>query len=189
MLAIQAPTMRAHLDLHLQVQTHLRQSLDLYPYLGHQLIQNLILDLDQGRHIIKHRQLYIDLDLMVSLPLIGDRTSSTFRFLPSKPPGVQPGILPDECTPMDAFLCIFTEEIIDSLVESINAFATRKCQQNNPPTKRSRFGAWYPATRAEMYKFFATVTLMGIDPVPVIQVFWSTNPFHYKPIYHQLFAR
>ncbi|GFN81454.1 PiggyBac transposable element-derived protein 4-like [Plakobranchus ocellatus] len=119
----------------------------------------------------------------------GDRTSSTFRFLPSKPPGVQPGILPDECTPMDAFLCIFTEDIKDSLVESINAFATRKCQRHNPPTKRSRFGAWYPVTRAEMYKFFATVTLMGIDPVPVIQDFWSTNPFHYKPIYHQLFAR
>ncbi|GFO29334.1 hypothetical protein PoB_005583900 [Plakobranchus ocellatus] len=41
--------------------------------------------------------------------------------------------LADNCSAIDAFLSIFTEDIMNSVVESINSFAERRCQQNNPP--------------------------------------------------------
>ncbi|GFO18781.1 hypothetical protein PoB_004528600 [Plakobranchus ocellatus] len=54
----------------------------------------------------------------------GDRSNYNFRFLAKKPPGVQPSILAVNCLVIDAFLFIFTEDIINSLVKSINSFAS-----------------------------------------------------------------
>ncbi|KAK3767426.1 hypothetical protein RRG08_032101 [Elysia crispata] len=85
----------------------------------------------------------------------GEATENQFRFLSKRPPGVQPGYLPENCSAVQAFLCLFTVNIIDSLVNSINSYAEIRCQQNNPSRKRSRFASWTPVTRAELYKFFA----------------------------------
>ncbi|GFN99530.1 hypothetical protein PoB_002603600 [Plakobranchus ocellatus] len=41
----------------------------------------------------------------------GEQPTSNFRFLPSKPPGVQPDVLADQCNPLDAFFCIYTQEM------------------------------------------------------------------------------
>ncbi|KAK3760515.1 hypothetical protein RRG08_022800 [Elysia crispata] len=91
----------------------------------------------------------------------GEATENQFRFLPKRPPGVQPGYLPENCSAVQAFLCLFTVNIIDSLVNSINRYADIRCQQNNPSRKRSRFASWTPVTRAELYKFFAVMTLIN----------------------------
>ena len=119
----------------------------------------------------------------------GEETQNQFRFLPTRPPGVQPGYLDDNCSPIEAFTCLFTVNIIDALVESINSYAEVRCQQNNPARKRSRFANWIPVTRAELYKFFALLTLMGLDPRPVIKDYWSRTWFYYTPGVHQLFSR
>ncbi|GFO27730.1 PiggyBac transposable element-derived protein 4 [Plakobranchus ocellatus] len=103
--------------------------------------------------------------------------------------GVQSGFLPDHCTQMDAFLCLFTEQIVDGLVVSINNYAQMRCLQNNPPRKRSRFGNRYPVTQAELYKFFAVVTLIGLDPKPATKDIWSRSWYYLMPAFHQLFYR
>ncbi|GFN90866.1 PiggyBac transposable element-derived protein 4 [Plakobranchus ocellatus] len=119
----------------------------------------------------------------------GFETASHFRFLPVRPSCVTPGVLPDNCSELEAFFAVFMDEIIDSLVEAINSYPERVCQMNNPPRARSRFSDWYPVTRAEMFKFFAVATLIGLEPRPRIANYWSRNPFHYSLVHHQLFHR
>ena len=53
----------------------------------------------------------------------GEATENQFRFLPKRPPRVQPGYLPENCSAVQAFLCLFIMNIIDSLVNSINSYA------------------------------------------------------------------
>ena len=101
----------------------------------------------------------------------GDKTSCNFRFVPLKPTGIQPGILPDNCYPMYAYSFIFIDTMVDSLVKSIKTYAERKCQQNNSLRARSRFSTWYPVIQTEVFKFFVTKTLMELDPTPVIKDF------------------
>ena len=114
-------------------------------------------------------------------------TTNNFRF------SAQSGLLADldaTATPLSCFRTLFTDQVFNQLLESVNSFAQQKCQQNLPsPHPRSVYYEWKPITEAEMWKFLAVTTQMGIDQKPAIRDYWSTNPPDYIPWYHQMFQR
>ncbi|KAK6995153.1 PiggyBac transposable element-derived protein 4 [Biomphalaria glabrata] len=91
-------------------------------------------------------------------------TENNFRFHPLKMPGVCPDLLlSDQSSPLDFFHAIFDDRIKDNLIYSINSFARKKCQLNNPTRKRSVFGQWTDDTRSELDKFMAVLIKIGIE--------------------------
>ena len=61
---------------------------------------------------------------------------------------------------------------------------------NRPaPSPRSTYHTWTPVTFAELIKFIAVITQMGIDPKPQLRDYWSLNEADYGSWYHQMFSR
>ena len=96
------------------------------------------------------------------------------------------GKLPNE---LEIFLILLNPDLVDMLLENINAFATVKIQKNTPPTKRSRFGHMDPMTEMELYKFIAVVIAMGMDKRPFLRDYWSDFAPFQTPWYKGMFQR
>jgi len=99
------------------------------------------------------------------------------NFTPEREPGVH---IPGNVTvkrEVDFFKLFFTYEIISSICEFTNAYAHHHIQQ--VPYYGDKFGAWTDCTAEEMYKFVATILLMGLNKLPEIADYYSTLPlFH-----------
>ncbi|KAI8793827.1 piggyBac transposable element-derived protein 4 [Biomphalaria glabrata] len=104
-------------------------------------------------------------------------------------PGVCPDLLlSDQSSPLDFFHAIFDDRIKDNLINSINSFARKKCQLNNP-RKRSVYGRWTDVARSELDKFMAVLIKIGIEKRPAISDYWTTAAEFYAPWIHHVFNR
>ena len=74
--------------------------------------------------------------------------------------------MPSRTRPVAYFAHFFDHNLIDLIVQQTNIYA----EQN-----RSR--GWTPVDTAEIKAFLGIIILMGLHPLPTIDLYWSSDPF------------
>lgn len=75
-------------------------------------------------------------------------------------------------TPLEFFQQFFNDEVMDMIVTETNRYALQTKTKN-----------WEPVSKMEMYSFFGMLVLMGVHQLPVVDLYWSSNPlFYVEPI-------
>lgn len=72
---------------------------------------------------------------------------------------------PNRSSPLAYFRCFFSDDIISLLLEQTNLYAAQNKQKN-----------WVDVSAEEMQAFFGMLVLMGVHPLPNIDLYWSTDP-------------
>ncbi|GFS20258.1 PiggyBac transposable element-derived protein 4-like [Elysia marginata] len=116
-------------------------------------------------------------------------TRNNFRFLPPNQPGLQAD-LDDQSSALDAFQTLFTIQVVEFLLKSINDYAEHRCSTNQPAQRQAIFNEWKKVTLSELYKFIAVILQIVIDkPVSTRLCFVSKDSPSYKPCCYHMFAR
>ena len=84
----------------------------------------------------------------------------------------------------DYFRAFFDGELMRKIVGETNNYQ----QQNTTPTV-GKTAAWYDTTVEELYVFFATTMLMGLNQKNRVKDYWSTDKRIATPGFGELFAR
>ena len=66
---------------------------------------------------------------------------------------------------------------------------TNKYQRQNATSNIGKTAAWYDTTMEELYVFFDTTILMGLNQKNRIKDYWSTDKLITTPIFGELFTR
>ena len=72
---------------------------------------------------------------------------------------------------------------MEKIVEETNNYQQQNAAPNNEKTV-----AWYDTEVEEMYVFFATTTLMGLNRKNRIKNYWSTDKLVTTPIFAEIFT-
>lgn len=120
---------------------------------------------------------------------IGAQTSTNFRFLPKKEPGINGELITGQSDQLDCFFTLLDDSIVDKLVQSINEYAAVKIQMNTPARRRSIYNDWKEVSKYEIYKFLAVTTMMGVNHRPAVRDYWSTHPGLHTKWYSEMFQR
>ena len=115
-------------------------------------------------------------------------TEVTHHFVRQGNTGISPE-LEDVNTATECLFSLFTDDILDSLLKSINDYAVELCTKNNPPQRYSVFANFDPVGRNEFLRFLAILLSMGVDPRYSIKSYWSTLPHLHTPWYDQTMPR
>ncbi len=86
--------------------------------------------------------------------------------------------------PSDYFRAFFDNELMQKIVEETNNY-----QQQNVAPNVEKTAAWYHTNVEELYIFFATTILMGLNQKNYIKDYWSTDKLITTPIFGELFTR
>ena len=86
--------------------------------------------------------------------------------------------------PSDYFRAFFDDELMQKIVEETNNY-----QQQNPVPSVENTAAWYDNNVEELYIFFATTILMGLNQKNRIKDYWSTDKLITTPILGELSQR
>lgn len=117
-------------------------------------------------------------------------TANDFSFTPRHGCGVLDPTLNQDSSALDHFFSLYTQEVIDKLIDSINKYAKHKVMINTPATKRSVYGNWTDVTRPELLVYFAVLISIGIKGPPEYRNLWALSPkYNYTPWYHEAMAR
>jgi len=81
-----------------------------------------------------------------------------------------------------------SDELFDDIATQTNIYAA-DFLANSTPTVKSRFNEWKPATSCELRHFIALSILMGVNPLPSIPDYWSTNILFHNPVYGAVLSR
>lgn len=68
--------------------------------------------------------------------------------------------------PIDYFNRYFDSEIIKKIVDETNLYAEQKNEKN-----------WTPLTQEELQAFLGILIMMGINKLPTLELYWSSDPF------------
>lgn len=74
--------------------------------------------------------------------------------------------IPSRTRPVTYFTYFFDTDVIDLLVEQTNIYAEQNRSHN-----------WSPVDIPEMKAFLGMIILMGLHPLPTIDLYWSSDPF------------
>lgn len=96
--------------------------------------------------------------------------------------GIQIDVTNDS-SPRQIFDQLFSNNIVELLVNSINAYAENMCASNKPKTRSSVKLCFRKVCEAELMKFFGLCLLQGEDPCPTIRQRFSNHPLHFNPIF------
>ena len=113
-------------------------------------------------------------------------------FLPKnrREPGINAATGIDEnSSAIDCFRALWTPEVFNQLLNTINNYAEQRQQRNNPPKKRSLIAKWEPLTLFELYKFIAVTITMGIIDMPTVKHYWSGKSMYQSSFFSKLFTR
>ena len=69
------------------------------------------------------------------------------------------------------FNLIFSVELIDLIVRETNRYARQKLAGNN-----TRLAKWHDVTRQELKAYFGICLVMGINNLPRLAMYWSSDP-------------
>ena len=86
----------------------------------------------------------------------------------------QPGIkveVPEEATSDFFFNLTFGDEMVDLIVRETNGYAQQKLANN------ARLEKWQDTTREEVKAYFGICLIMGINSLPRLAMYWSSDPF------------
>ena len=86
--------------------------------------------------------------------------------------------IPD--SPSDIFQLMFTPDLLDSIVEQSNLYAKEVMGED-------KYSAWVKITTDELKAYLGFCILMGINHLPALDDYWSTDPMlHYSPVADQI---
>ncbi|GFS12825.1 hypothetical protein ElyMa_003121000 [Elysia marginata] len=127
-----------------------------------------------------------DPDLPIWNEVMEGVTDINFRFSPPNGSGLQAN-LNETSTALDCFRVFMTQGVVQFLLNSVNAYADHRCRINNPPRRQSVFNSWYKLSECELYKFFAIVIQMGLDPAPAVRDYYCRKYApSYRPWFHKI---
>lgn len=116
-----------------------------------------------------------------------DITSMVFPFLPKnrRTPGINPRLgLGPNSSAIDCFMSLYSVDILDSVVRSINEYAEKKKKMNTPvKSLRSIFKTWTDVTRYDVVKFIACTIAMGMIKLPDIKMYWSMDQLFFNSFF------
>ena len=82
--------------------------------------------------------------------------------------------IPD--SPSDIFQLMFTPDPLQSIVEQSNFYAKEVMGED-------KYGVWVKITTEELKAYLGFCILMGINQLPALDDYWSTDPMlHYSPV-------
>ena len=90
--------------------------------------------------------------------------------------------------PIDVFQQVFTDSIVNMIVEETNRYA-EQIIGSNIVTRKSRLKAWSPTNADEIKKFFGLVIYMGPVPLPEINLYWSKSCLYSNVFVEQTMTR
>ncbi|CAH2088567.1 unnamed protein product [Euphydryas editha] len=76
------------------------------------------------------------------------------------------GVLPPRSSPIIYFKLFFSDEVLTHIVEQTNLYALQNKQKN-----------WENTFVTEIRAFLGMLVLMGVHPLPNIDLYWSSDPF------------
>ena len=79
-------------------------------------------------------------------------------------------VVPDDPKALDFFSRLFGDDLIGRIVEETNKYARKKLEDSS----RSH---WQDVTLAEMKAFLGVTVVMGINRLPELELFWSSDEF------------
>ncbi|XP_054715386.1 piggyBac transposable element-derived protein 4-like [Uloborus diversus] len=103
------------------------------------------------------------------------------RFSFQEKPGLTFDVVDGE-NPLEYFLKFFDDEILNFIVKETNEFADDFLINANI-TPRSRCLSWKELTKEELQLFLALNILMGVNPKPKIEMYWSKDPLIESPFF------
>ena len=80
--------------------------------------------------------------------------------------------VPAEATSDFFFNLIFGDELIDLIVRETNRYARQKLEGND-----TRLAKWQDTTRQEVKAYLGICLVMGINNLPRLAMYWSSDPF------------
>ena len=79
-------------------------------------------------------------------------------------------------SPIDTFELMFTPELLDEMVEQSNLYAKEVMGEE-------RYATWEKITKEELRAYLGFCVLMGINHLPALDDYWSTDPtLHYSAV-------
>ncbi|XP_068671890.1 piggyBac transposable element-derived protein 4-like [Montipora foliosa] len=79
--------------------------------------------------------------------------------------------VPENVSPNDFFSQLFGDSVIDTIVTETNRYARQKLADT------PRLQKWKDITNRELKAYFGICIIMGINNLPRIAMYWSTDPF------------
>uniref|UniRef100_A0A2H1W609 SFRICE_037012 n=1 Tax=Spodoptera frugiperda TaxID=7108 RepID=A0A2H1W609_SPOFR len=79
-------------------------------------------------------------------------------------------------SPLSIFERLFPDELIVIIVEQTNRYAHQKNSKN-----------WKPVTQQDIKAYLGVLILMGLNPLPDMELYWSSDPFYYNKEIAQVF--
>ena len=82
-------------------------------------------------------------------------------------------------SPSDIFQLMFTPALLDSIVEQSNLYAKEVMGE--------KYSSWVKITSEELKAYLGFCILMGINHLPALDDYWSTDPeLHYSPVANRI---
>lgn len=104
-----------------------------------------------------------------------------FQFVPDHS-GVQINVQESaQQSPIELFRQIWTNEILDIIVDSTNNYGQNITLQNRPHNKSSRKSTFKATDKKEIEKFLGLCLLFGSAKFSVLRYAFSNNPLYYHP--------
>ncbi|KAF9407284.1 hypothetical protein HW555_012641 [Spodoptera exigua] len=72
-------------------------------------------------------------------------------------------------SPLSIFERLFPDELMVIIVEQTNRYARQKSSTN-----------WKPVTLQDIKAYLGVLILMGLNPLPDMELYWSSDPFYYN---------
>ncbi|XP_059062765.1 piggyBac transposable element-derived protein 4-like [Achroia grisella] len=79
-------------------------------------------------------------------------------------------------SPLSIFERLFPDELMVIIVEQTNRYARQKNSTN-----------WKPVTLQDIKAYLGVLILMGLNPLPDMELYWSSDPFYYNKEIAQVF--
>ena len=90
-----------------------------------------------------------------------------------------------ELEPVSVFKTLFTEEILNLIIDQTNIYGKGKKQSSNQRKTRK----WKDVSKKEMESFLGLVILMGINDLPNIKLYWSKNMVFHNAFISSIMSR
>ena len=108
---------------------------------------------------------------------------------PNVPPlTASPGVLvpiPNDANPLHYFQLFLSTRLITYIVECTNVDATVRLSQM-PPSRRSLFRSWKPATVAEIKAFVGVIPNTGLVQLSQLKDYWLTHETLNLQFFHRV---
>ncbi|XP_046388716.1 piggyBac transposable element-derived protein 4-like [Ischnura elegans] len=96
-------------------------------------------------------------------------------------------VKPNGDTPWDFFRLVFTDQIVEKIIQETNNNA--ECFLKERLSPRARIGCWKPVTKNEFFVFIGLLLHMGLIQISQIQDYWRKDKFYNIPFFPSHMSR